>query len=326
MDEVVRPLTESFGPSGREDKVRNLILEMIKDHIDGYEIDRVGNLIAWKGNGGDSVVFVAHMDEIGIVVTNEIKEGFYRIEPVGGVSPYTTLSKRFVLEDGTIGVVGVEHETVEDYKKSLSDLTFDHLYLDTMGKRVKIGTFGVYHSSYQRSGEMMMSKAMDDRISVAVLVELVRNLDDPRRRFYVAFSIQEEVGLVGSSVLAYPLDVKEAIAIDVTDSADMPKAFKRHSMILGKGPAIKIKDKMSISDRRIVDKLIKVAGENDLPYQMEVLTLGGTDAAALMRTREGIPSATISIPTRYIHTPSEVVHKKDVENTVKLLMGYVQKV
>ena len=326
MIETIKALTEAFGPSGREDKIRNLIIEMIKDHVDGYNIDKVGNLIAWKGEGGEPVLFVSHMDEIGIVITNEIEEGFYRIEPVGGMSPYSALSRRFILEDGTISVVSMEHETFEDYKKALSNLTFDHLYLDTMGKKVKIGTFGVYLSSFYESGDLMMSKAMDDRSGAAVLVELVKKLKNPKRKFYVAFSIQEEVGLVGASVVAYPMDVSEAIAIDVTDSADTPKPFKRVSMKLGKGPAIKVKDKMSISDKRIVDKLVEVAEKEKIPYQMEVLIFGGTDAAALMKTKDGIPSATVSIPTRYIHTPSEVVSKKDFENTVKLLSAYVQRV
>ncbi len=326
MVETIRKLTETFGPSGREEKIRNLILEMIKDHVDGYEIDRVGNLIAWKGEGGEPIIFVAHMDEIGIVVTNEIREGFYRVEPVGGMSPYSALFRRFVLEDGTIGIVGVEHETADEYKKFLSNLNFDHLYLDTMGRKARIGTFGVYDSSFVENEDLMMSKAMDDRSGVAILVELVKNLENPKRKFYVGFSVQEEVGLVGSSVIAYPVDVSEAIAIDVTDSADTPKAFKRISMKMGKGPAIKVKDKMSISDRRIIDRLVKVAEEEGIPYQMEVLIFGGTDAAALMRTKEGIPSATVSIPTRYIHTPSEVISKSDFENTVKLLSAYVQRV
>ena len=326
MIETIKILTESFGPSGRESKVREILIEMIKDHVDGYEVDKVGNLIAWKGNVGKPVVFVAHMDEIGIVVTNEIREGFYRIEPVGGVSPYTALNRRYVLEDGTVGVVGMETETVQDAKKNMTNLSFDALYLDTFGKRVDISTFGVYDSYFYQNGDFLVSKAMDDRVSCAVLVEMVRRLKEPKRKFYIAFSIQEEVGLVGSSVLAYPLDVQEAIAIDVTDSADSPKSFKRHPMVIGKGPAIKIKDRYSISDKRIVDKLIRVAEDKGIPYQLEVLTFGGTDAAALMRTREGIPSATVSIPTRYIHTPNEVVGKDDVENTVRLLIEYVRAV
>ncbi|MCD6449787.1 MAG: M20/M25/M40 family metallo-hydrolase [Thermotogaceae bacterium] len=326
MIETIKTLTEISGPSGRETKVRNTLIEMIKDHVDGYEVDKVGNLIAWKGDGGNPVVLVAHMDEIGIVVTNEIKEGFYRIEPVGGVSPYTALNRRYVLQDGTVGVVGVERETAQDVKKNLTNLSFDTLYLDTFGKKVDVGTFGVFDSHFYQNGDFLVSKAMDDRIGCAILVEIVRGLKNPKRRFYIAFSIQEEVGLVGSSVLAYPLDAQEAIAIDVTDSADSPKSFKRHPMVIGKGPAIKIKDRYSISDKRIVDKLVKVAKDRGIPYQLEVLTFGGTDAAALMRTREGIPSATVSVPTRYIHTPNEVVGKSDVENTIKLLIEYIQAV
>ncbi len=318
----MKRLTEAHGPSGREDSTRKLIIDLIKDHVEGYEIDKVGNLIAWKGKG-DPIVLDAHMDEIGIVVTNEIKEGFYRIEPVGGLSPYVALSRRFVFENGVIGVVGLEGETIDERKKNVSNLTFDNLYLDTFGEKLEIGSFGVYESSYVERGKLASSKAMDDRVGCAILVEVAKRLERPKRKVYFAFSIQEEIGLVGASVLAYPLDVIEAIAVDVTDSGDTPKALKRHSMVLGKGPALKVKDRASISDRKILEKLKKIAQENSIPYQMEVLTIGGTDAAALMRTKSGIPSATVSIPTRYIHTPVETIHLDDFENTVRLLVSYL---
>ncbi len=326
MIDIVKKLTEIFSPSGREKSVREALIEMIKDHVDGYEIDKVGNLIAWKGSGGRPVMFVAHMDEIGIVVTNKIKDGFYRIEPVGGLSPYTAANKRFLFENGIVGVVHYEGKTLEELKKNLGNLTYDKLYVDTFNIELPLGSFGVYDSKFENFGDFWVSKAMDDRIGCAVLVELVRRLENPKRKVYVGFSIQEEVGLCGASVIAYPYDVEESIAVDVTDSADTPKAIKRHSMVLGKGPAIKIKDRASISDKRLVDRLVEIAENNGIPYQLEVLTFGGTDAAALMKTREGIPSATVSIPTRYIHTPNEVVHKGDVENTVRLLLEYVQAV
>ena len=324
MSDIVKELTETFGPSGREDEVRKRILKALEGHVDGYNADNVGNLVAWKGEGGRPVMLVAHMDEIGLVVTHDMGKGFYRVEPVGGLSPYTALSRRFVFENGVVGVVSLEGESLEERKKNLSKLSFDHLYLDAFGKELDVGTFGVFDSGYEETDEYMVSKAMDDRVGCAILVDVARRLEKPSRKVYFAFSIQEEVGLVGASVVAYPVEVEEAIAVDVTDSGDTPKGIKRHAMVLGKGPAIKIKDRASISDSRIVNRLKELARSRGIPHQLEVLTFGGTDAAALMRTRSGVPSATLSIPTRYIHTPSEVVHKEDYENAVKLLLEYVR--
>ena len=330
MRELVRKLTEAFGPSGREDEIRNLILEEIKDHVDGYKVDKVGNILAWKGKGERKVLLDAHMDEIGVVVTNIDENGFLRIEPVGGVSPYTIFRKRIRFERVT-GVVGIEGETPDEIEKNLSKMSFDKLYVDIGAKNreeaeklAPIGSFGVYDSHFVEVSGRFVSKAMDDRIGCAVIVEVLKRVKNSDITLFASFSVQEEVGLVGASVVAYDIMPDEAIAVDVTDSADTPKAIKRHPMVLGKGPAIKVMDKASISDKNILEKLINTAEKKGIPYQMEVLIFGGTNAAVLQRTRYGIPSATVSIPTRYLHTPSEMVEPSDVEGTIELLASYLE--
>ena len=330
MKEIVKKLTEAFGPSGREDEIRNVIMEEIKDHVDGYRVDKVGNIIAWKGKGEKKILLDAHMDEIGVVVTNIDEKGFLRVEPVGGVSPYTVLKKRIRFEK-TTGVVGMEGETADEIEKNLSKLSFDKLYVDIGAKDreeaeklVPIGSFGIYDSYFMETGGRYVSKAMDDRIGCAIIIEVLKKVKNADITLFASFSVQEEVGLVGASVVAYDIMPDEAIAVDVTDSADTPKAIKRHPMVLGKGPAIKVLDKASISDRGILERLIDTAERKGIPYQMEVLVFGGTNAAALQRTRYGIPSATVSIPTRYIHTPSEMVEPSDVENAVELLVSYLE--
>ena len=330
MKELVKKLTEAFGPSGREDEIRNLILEEIKDHVDGYKVDKVGNILAWKGQGERKVLLDAHMDEIGVVVTNIDEAGFLRIEPVGGVSPYTIFRKRIRFERVT-GVVGMEGETQDEIEKNLSKLSFDKLYVD-IGARSReeaeklapIGSFGVYDSHFMEVAGRFASKAMDDRIGCAVIIEVLKRVKNSDITLFASFSVQEEVGLVGASVVAYDIMPDEAIAVDVTDSADTPKAIKRHPMVLGKGPAIKVMDKASISDKNILEKLINTAEKKGIPYQMEVLIFGGTNAAVLQRTRYGIPSATVSIPTRYLHTPSEMIEPSDVEKTIELLTSYLE--
>jgi len=330
MKELVKKLTEAFGPSGREDGIRKLILEEIDNYVDGYKVDKVGNILAWKGQGEKKILLDAHMDEIGVVVTNIDKNGFLRIEPIGGVSPYTIFEKRIRFEK-TTGIVGMEGETIDDIKKNLSKLSFDKLYVDIgvknkeeAEKLVPIGSFGVYDSYFTEVGGRYVSKSMDDRIGCAVIIEVLKKVKNPKITLFASFSVQEEVGLVGASVVAYDVMPDEAIAVDVTDSADTPKAIKRHPMVLGKGPAIKVVDKASISDRNILERLVNTSEKKGIPYQMEVLIFGGTNAAVLQRTRYGIPSATVSIPTRYIHTPSEMVEPSDVEKTIDLLVSYLE--
>ncbi len=330
MIDLIKELTESYGPSGREEEVQKVVLKHLEGHIDGHRFDPLGNLLVWKkGKSDKKVLLDAHIDEIGLVVTNIDDKGFLRIEPVGGVSPYTYVGHRVRFPKAT-GVVYYEGETPEEQKKNLSNLTFDHLFVDIGAcdrkeaeSIVPIGTFGVYDSYFYENGKYLVSKSMDDRIGCAVLVEVFKNLKDPRHTVIGSFSIQEEIGLVGASVAAYDFSPLLCVAVDVTDSADYPKGLKRHAMALGKGPAIKIKDRASISHRKVVELLEQAAQKAGVPYQKEVLTFGGTNAAVLQRTKEGIPSATLSIPTRYVHSPSETVSLNDVEGAVKLLVSFI---
>lgn len=330
MIDLIKELTESYGPSGREEEVQKVVLKHLEGHIDGHRFDPLGNLLVWKkGKSDKKVLLDAHIDEIGLVVTNIDDKGFLRIEPVGGVSPYTYVGHRVRFPKAT-GVVYYEGETPEEQKKNLSNLTFDHLFVDIGAcdrkeaeSIVPIGTFGVYDSYFYENGKYLVSKSMDDRIGCAVLVEVFKNLKDPRHTVIGSFSVQEEIGLVGASVAAYDFSPLLCVAVDVTDSADYPKGLKRHAMALGKGPAIKIKDRASISHRKVVELLEQAAQKAGVPYQKEVLTFGGTNAAVLQRTKEGIPSATLSIPTRYVHSPSETVSLNDVESAVKLLVSFI---
>ncbi|MGB4437544.1 MAG: M42 family peptidase, partial [Acetomicrobium sp.] len=285
MIDLIKELTESYGPSGREEEVQKVVLKHLEGHIDGHRFDPLGNLLVWKkGKSDKKVLLDAHIDEIGLVVTNIDDKGFLRIEPVGGVSPYTYVGHRVRFPKAT-GVVYYEGETPEEQKKNLSNLTFDHLFVDIGAcdrkeaeSIVPIGTFGVYDSYFYENGKYLVSKSMDDRIGCAVLVEVFKNLKDPRHTVIGSFSVQEEIGLVGASVAAYDFSPLLCVAVDVTDSADYPKGLKRHAMALGKGPAIKIKDRASISHRKVVELLEQAAQKAGVPYQKEVLTFGGTNA------------------------------------------------
>lgn len=327
MKELIKKVTEVCSPSGREDKIREMIIEEIKDYVDGYKVDRLGNLVAWKkGSSGKKLLLDAHMDEIGVVVSNIDDKGFLKIEMIGGVSPYILLGTRIRFETGVIGVVGVEGESGKELQENMKGLSFDNIFVDIgatsreeAGKLAPVGTFGTYDATFYDAGKRLISKAMDDRIACAILIQVAKELKNPKDDIYLAFTVQEEVGLVGASVAGFDIMPDMAIAVDITGGPDTPKSYKRMGFELGKGPAIKIKDRASVSSSWVVKKLAEVAEKYKIPYQYEVLIFGGTNARGYQVTRSGIAAGTLSIPTRYGHTPHEMVDYDDVLNAVKLL-------
>lgn len=332
MKELVKKITEIYSPSGREHEVANFIVNEIKDHVDEVKIDRMGNVIAIKkGTSGKTILFDGHMDEIGLVVTHITDNGFLKVDAVGGINPKTLIGSR-VQFNGHTGVASTEGETMKEAMENSKNLSLDNLHIDIGAnsreeaeKIAPIGTFGTHQGTFEEIGDKWVSKAMDDRIACAVMIQSAKETKDNTHTIIYAFTVQEEVGLVGGSVAAYNYDVDMAIAIDVTAAGDNHKGMTRLNMKLGDGPCIKIKDSASVSDKDVVDFMKNTAIANNIPYQFEVLLFGGTHAAGYQRTKAGIPVCTLSIATRNIHTPNEVVSAKDVENSVKLLNAMSKK-
>jgi endoglucanase len=267
-------------------------------------------------------MLAAHMDEIGIVVNYVDEKGFLRFSALGGVFPHTLLGNRVEFENGVVGVIGVEKLESPDKVP-----TFDKLYIDVGAESredcpVKVGDIGVFSRPLIAQGQRLIAKAFDDRIGCAVLVKLLEEIGDCEHDLYIVFTVQEELGLRGAVTSAYGIAPDVGIAVDVTRTGDTPEAPKM-AVALGKGPAVKVKDARMISHPGVRQALIRAAEQNGIPYQLEVLEGGTTDAAAIQLTREGIPTGVISIPCRYIHTPSEMVDLRDVENAVRLLLAYL---
>ena len=332
MKELIKKITEIYSPSGREDEIREFITSEIKDNVDEIKVDKLGNLIAIKkGTSDKTVLFDGHMDEIGLVVTHITDNGFLKVDAVGGQNPLNLIGTQFQF-NGNIGVVGIEGETVKDLRENSTHLNLDVLFVDIGAKtreeameKAPIGTFGTYATGFHDMGDHIVSKAMDDRVACATMIQAIKEMDKPKNNVIFAFTVQEEVGIVGASVASYDYDVDMAIAIDVTMALDTPKGIRRMSMKLGDGPCIKIKDNATISDRNVVDFIKNAAVEEKIPYQFEVLFGGGTNAMGYQRTKSGIPVCTISIATRYIHSPHEMVSYEDVLNTVKMIKAVANK-
>ncbi|HOK43555.1 MAG TPA: M42 family metallopeptidase [Thermoclostridium caenicola] len=325
MFDTIKKLVNAFGPSGCEKQVAEVITQMIKDKVDEIYTDAMGNLIAVKKGSGKKIMLAAHMDEIGLIVSYIDEKGFLRFGTVGGVSPLIALGQRVVFENGTTGVVWYE-ENLENMK----DAKPDKMYIDIAAKSrdeamkmVNVGDMAVFAGEPVEQNGRVISKALDDRVGCAILAELAMKRPETDNEIYYVFTTQEEVGLRGARTAAFGIMPDLALAIDVTRTGDTPSCTHR-PVVLGEGPAVKVKDSSVIAHPRIRDRLVDCAKENGIPYQLEVLERGGTDAGSIHITAGGIPTGAVSIPSRFIHCPAEMIDLNDAENTVRLLEAFVK--
>ncbi len=321
--ETLKELLPIFGPSGREQAVADAIEKMIRPYVDEISRDAMGNLIALKRGGGRKVMLAAHMDQIGFMVTHIDKNGFLRVSPVGGVMPAWVLMIPVRFENGTTGVVGFETKT-ESYDK----LKHEHLFLD-IGARsreeaealVQIGDMAVFSSVLNENKRHLSCGALDDRAGCAIVVEALKRVKNSPYDIYAVFTAQEEVGCRGARTAAYAIAPEMGLAFDITPCPDTPHAKRICSVDMGHGPAIKVRDTSVICHPRVRRWLEDAAKARSIPYQLEVLTLGGTDASTIQSSREGVPSGVLSLPTRYAHSQQETIDKEDLEACVELVVA-----
>ncbi len=324
MKELIKELSEAYGPSGREEAVRKIIQGKLKPLADNMEVDSLGNLIVHKKGPGKRIMLAAHMDELGLMVTFIDKNGFLRFSNVGGISPHVLLGERVVFNNGTAGTIGCEKID------SMKDLNFKKLYIDIGASqkkeaedKVRIGDTAVYQRNCLDLGGRIISKALDDRVGCAVLIQVLQEIESPANDLFFVFTVQEEVGVRGARTSAYRIKPDYGLAVDVTRTGDTPES-ETMSVALGKGPTIKVKDTLIISHPRVKKLMVDAAEKAGIPYQLEVLERGGTDSGAIHLSRGGVPSGVMSIPCRYIHTPSEMVDYQDVIHGVGLLKNILE--
>lgn len=322
MKDLIKKLTEAYGPSGREEQIRDLIRAEVEPLADEVRIDALGNLIALKrgSGGGKRVMLAAHMDEIGLIVSYVDEKGFLRAQPIGGVYLMTLIGSRVQFADGTLGIIAPENRKTFRKAPELSKLYIDVGATNRDQAQKHLGQAVGFVRPFADLGQRVVAKALDDRIGCVMLVEILRQLSDSAHDVYFVFSVQEEVGLRGARTSAYGLEPDIGIALDVTAAADTPEAPKM-AMKLATGPCIKVMDSGMLSHPGIKKLLIETAKAHDIPYQLEVLPSGSTDAAAIQLARSGVPAGCVSIACRYIHTPSEMIDMDDVENAIKLLLA-----
>ncbi len=334
--ELLKKIAETPGISGREDLVRALILEELRSLTDEVSVDRLGNIIALKrGKSERRVMLAAHMDEIGFIVKHIDSRGFIRIQPVGGFDPRVLFAQRVLVHGYTgqtlRGVLMPASKPIHLLGDEKPAARLDDLFIDLglpgeqVCAKVEVGDMITMDRTLEVVGDMVVSKSLDDRASLFVMLEALRALQHHEVTIFAVATVQEEVGLRGAATAAYQVQPDVSVALDVTLAGDLPGSADQDAVTrLGAGTAIKIFDSSHISNHKLVRHFRDLAQQHNIRYQLEVLPRGGTDAGAMQRSREGSPTITLSTPTRYVHTVNEMIHQADLEASIALLARYLE--
>lgn len=323
--DLIQTLNSAHGPSGDEGDVRSVLSDLIRPYVDEISTDTMGNLIAHKAGPGPKLMFSAHMDSIGLIVTHIEKDGFLRVGSLGGISTKEMLYTPVRFKNGVLGVIAPEE------KADFAKLKLNECYVDIGAKNkaeaekmVQVGDTLVYNTPSFINGRKVVSPYLDNRISCAVLLLAMEQIKETPNDLYMVFSSQEEVGLRGVKTAAWGIAPDYGVVVDVTDVDDTPSTEKCGTAKLGEGAAIKIMDSSVICHPCVIRKMEELANNQHIPVQKDVMRDGGTDAGAIHTTRLGAWTGGISIPCRYIHTPTEMVDLEDAANCVALVVAFAQ--
>ncbi|WP_339717333.1 M42 family metallopeptidase [Cyclobacterium amurskyense] len=338
---LLKEICELSGAPGFEKKIRDFIVDKAKGLVDEISVDNIGNVIAIKRGlrnpENKRVMVAAHMDEIGFIVTHIDENGFLRFHTLGGFDPKTLTAQRVIVHGknkDVIGVMGTKpiHVMTADEKNKLPKIA-DYFIDLGMGKEevekwIQVGDPITRERELVEMGDCVNCKSIDNRIAVFILLETLKELKTPAYDVYATFTVQEEVGIRGAQVSAHHIDPDFGIALDTTIAFDLPGAAAHEKITeLGKGTAIKIMDASAICDYRMVSFMKATATKNNIAFQTEILTAGGTDTAGVQRMgKKGAIAGAISIPTRHLHQVIEMANKKDVQASIQLLKASLEEI
>ncbi len=329
---ILKELSEAIGLAGDEEAVRQIVVDAIRDHVDDFTVDTMGNVLAFKRGTAEKplrVMLSAHMDEVGLMVVGHDSKGGLKLATVGGID-VRLLPGILVLvgKDRLPGVIGIKpihllEDGEENKITSLKNLVVDigATSQSEAEKLAPLGTYIAFATTFRELGPTVSGKAFDDRAGCALLIALLQGPRFPHD-IHAAFTVQEEVGLRGARVAAYTLEPDCAFVLEGTIADDIPKEKEESPTTeLGKGPAITVMDRTVIADRRLVRLLTDTAQSLDIPYQFKQPGVGGTDAGSIHLTRSGVPSVTVAVPCRYIHSPVGLLQRTDLEHTLQLMQA-----
>ncbi len=324
MLDAIKNLVSINGVSGSEHHVTEYIKAQVMPLADKVYTDVMGNLVAVKRGSGKRIMLMAHSDEIGLVATFADQNGFLRVAAVGGVGVGGMLNNYVTFENGVRGVFRADGEGGE--------VKIDKCYVDIGAasrddalSKIDIGMTARFDGdTFMMGDDYIVSKALDDRVGCYMLIEVLKQLKATDNEVYFVFTTQEEVGLRGARVCGFDINPDVAIAVDIVTSADIPSC-KHYGTKLGDGIAIKLRDASAICSKKVVDALIQTAEENEIKYQREAKTGGGTDIGAVQTAGRGALVGGVVVPIRNTHTITETAAVSDIDCGIKLLLAFVQK-
>ena len=336
---LLEKLCNAMSVSGDEGEVRRIVLEEVKPYADEVKVDALGSVLVRKRASTSlskskkplRVLLDAHMDEVGFMIVNDEGEGFFQIEVVGGIDPRHLVGKQVIVgKDHTIGVIGAKpiHLTTVAEREQAINVESLRIDLGPEGK-AKVGDHATFATKFKRVGPSIMTKSIDDRIGVAILIELLKHA--PKNiELCLSFSVQEEIGLRGAKVAAHYFDPDLAIVVDSTPARDQPdyegKENFTYNTKLGLGPAIYLANSSAIDDPRLVRFLEETAIKEKIPYQFRQPGGGGTNAGSIQQSRAGVPVVSVSVPHRYTHSPISISRVDDWKNTLNLLHASLKRI
>ena len=333
---LLKSICEVAGAPGFEQRVRELVIDKIKDHVDEYSMDNLGNLTAIKRgkSSAKKVMIAAHMDEIGFIVTHIDDNGFVRFHTLGGFDPKTLTAQRVIIhgKKDLIGVMGSKPiHVMSAAERAKVPKTTDYfidmgMAKEEVEKYVSIGDSITRDRELIEMGDCVNCKSIDNRVSVFILIETLKRLKEFPYDVYGVFTVQEEVGIRGAQVSAMEIQPDFGFGLDTTIAYDVPGASAHEKITeLGKGTAIKIMDSQTICDYRMVRYMKEIASKNKITTQVEILPAGGTDTMGVQRsTAGGSIAGAVSIPTRHIHQVIEMAHKGDIKQSIELLQSCIE--
>ncbi|MFH1125788.1 MAG: M42 family metallopeptidase [Candidatus Altiarchaeota archaeon] len=337
--DLLEKLCTAGGVSGFEDEVRAIMTEELKRAKCEVSVDKFGNVIAKKGNGKTKIMLAAHMDEVGLLVKHINKEGYISFVKVGGIDDRVLLNQIVTIKTkkGKVtGVIGMKPPHLQKDKENKEVIKHEDMFIDIgvnskkeAEKLVSVGDPITFKQNFEvLNKNIICSKSLDNRLGCYALIRIMQELPKINAEIYAVGTAQEEVGLKGARVAAFKINPDYCIAIDITLAGDTPQIKETESDLkLGKGPAITIIEASGrgvVTHPKVKEVLTNTATKNKIPYQVDVLEGGMTDAAIVYMTREGIPSGVVSIPMRYTHGPVGIFNINDLNNTVKLVLKTIK--
>ncbi len=326
---LLEKLSNACAVSGDEAQVRRIVLEEIKPFADDLRVDALGNVLAVRKARTPNALRVmvdAHMDEVGFMIVEDDKDGLFRFVAVGGIDERTLPGKKVLVGSENVpGIIGAKPIHLTEEGETERKIPIESLRIDVGlkgGKKVKVGDRATFATRFWQSGMALFGKALDDRLGVATLIELFKNPPE-NIELLAAFTVQEEIGLRGARPAAYAFNPQLAVALDSTPANDLPvwdgteNTF--YNTRLGAGPALYIADSATLSDPRLVRHFAQTGEQMGIPFQFRQPGGGGTNAGAIHRVREGIPSLSVSVPGRYAHTAVMLARLDDWQNTLALV-------